>query len=513
VPNRGGNQNFSLCLLERIAESSCLIDAATSQTIPGPDIRRWIIGFAAGFRSAGLNVGDRIVIGCNLSPASTLAYLGAMYAGIVPILIEERLLGASAEQILAKSRAKAVWTEKKTERQSGDSLRIGGWLDPVSDESPPAAPCRESDLAALIPTSGSTGAPRLVMVTHGNLKSNTEAIARSQNLGSQEPGSAGLGTNERAMLIMPISYCFGASIVHTHLYQGGSVVFDSRFMFPDKVLHAINAHNCTTFAGVPVIYNVLLRRSNIRSISLPGLRRFLQAGGALTTENIEEMARLFPNVEFFVMYGQTEATARISCLPAGRLSDKLGSVGVPLDNLEVRIADECGRELPLGQTGEIQVRGPSVCAGYLDDPEANERKFKDGWLKTGDFAYRDNDGFLWITGRSDDFIKIRGVRVSVGEVEAKVAAMAGVSECAAVGVKHAEAGEALALLVVAENGAGKSPKNGHGENAYESGEHGLGEKVRRALPPHWTCVSVKIVAALPRTSNGKIARAELPALI
>src|SRR5208283_3738010 len=120
----------------------------------------------------------------------------------------------------------------------------------------------------------------------------------------------------------------------------------------------------------------------------------------------------------------TEATARISCLPAQHLADKLGSAGLPLDNLEVRIVDEAGKKLPLGGTGEIQVRGPSVCLGYLNDPEATEHKFGGGWLRTGDFACLDEDGYFWIKGRTDDFVKIRGVRVSVGEVEAKVGAMA-----------------------------------------------------------------------------------------
>jgi acyl-coenzyme A synthetase/AMP-(fatty) acid ligase len=212
------------------------------------------------------------------------------------------------------------------------------------------------------------------------------------------------------------------------------------------------------------------------------------------------MCDIVPTAEFFVMYGQTEATARISCLPAARLTDKLGSAGLPLDNLEVRITDEEGREVAQGKTGEIQVRGPSVCLGYLDDPESTERRFGGGWLKTGDFACPDDDGYIWIKGRTDDFIKIRGVRVSVGEVEAKVGAMAGVSECAALGVKHAEAGEALALLVVADNGV--------------AGDHrDFGERVRRALPSHWTCISVKIVAELPRTANGKIARSQLAALV
>ena len=485
--------NFASRLAQRLGESSCLIDAATGQTIAGREIRSLIVGFASAFLSSGLRPGDRVLLGCGVTPASTLAYLGAMYAGVVPLPIEDRLLATSGDSLLATSQAKAVWTAKGTsgEWAKGNRvLAIEGNFPAQPPEILGANACAENDLAALMPTSGSTGLPRLVMVSHGNLTSNTEAIIRSQNL----------GTGERAMLIMPISYCFGASVMHTHLYRGGGVVFDSRFMFPDRVLQAINTHGCTTFAGVPIIYNILLRRSNLRSIPLPGLRRFLQAGGALAAENVREMCDIVPTAEFFVMYGQTEATARISCLPAARLTDKLGSAGLPLDNLEVRITDEEGREVAQGETGEIQVRGPSVCLGYLDDPESTERRFGGGWLKTGDFACPDDDGYIWIKGRTDDFIKIRGVRVSVGEVEAKVGAMAGVSECAALGVKHAEAGEALALLVVADNGV--------------AGDHrDFGERVRRALPSHWTCISVKIVAELPRTANGKIARSQLAALV
>jgi acyl-CoA synthetase (AMP-forming)/AMP-acid ligase II len=329
------------------------------------------------------------------------------------------------------------------------------------------------------------------MVSHGNLTANTEAIIRSQHL----------GTDERAMLVMPVSYCFGASVMHTHLYQGGGVVFDSRFMFPDKVLHAINSHGCTTFAGVPAVYNILTRRSNLKSFPLLGLRRFLQAGGALAPNTIHELRNIVPTADFFAMYGQTEGTARISCLPPARLVEKLGSAGLPLDNIEVRIVDEKGGELSNGGIGEIQVRGPSVCAGYLDDPESTERKFVDGWLRTGDFACRDDEGFLWIKGRTDDFMKIRGLRVSVGEVEAKVAAIPGVYECAATAVPHPETGEALALFVVADQVVA-----GHGAQD-------LAEKIRRALPPKWTCASVNIVDQLPRTTNGKIARSQLQTMV
>ena len=477
--------NFAGCLVQRLQENSDLIDAANGETIPGREVPRLIVDFAAGFLSLGLKPGDRVLISCGLSSATTLAYLGTMYAGLVPVLVSERALAISGNLVFTKARAKAVWGAKGTcwdwAKVNGIPL-VEGNFAPESAHSLPPMPCTEEDLAALMPTSGSTGVPRLVKVTHGNLRANTEAIIRSQRL----------GTDETAMLIMPVSYCFGASVLHTHLYQGGRVVFDSRFMFPDKVLHAINTYRCTTFAGVPAVYNILLRRSNLRSISLPSLRRFLQAGGALVPENVREMCCTVPTTEFFVMYGQTEATSRISCLPPDRLGEKLGSAGLLLDNLAVRIVGDEGRELPEGQTGEIQVRGPSVCSGYFDDPEATKSKFADGWLKTGDLAYRDGDGYLWINGRKGEFIKTRGFRVSFSEVEAKVAAIPGVYECAATAVPHPEAGEALALFIVAANGAG-----------------GVVERVRHALLPQWTCASVKVVAELPRTENGKISRLQL----
>lgn len=474
--------NFANRLVRRLGPNSQLIDAATGETISAAELRDLIVGAAAGFLSAGLRAGDPVLVGCGLSPLSTVAYLGAMYAGLVPILLEERALDTSGESLCWKTRARAVWTGQTI--PCAWAKRVGvvhlvGRFDDRSRNSLASVPRAESDLAALMPTSGSTGVPRLVRVTHANLIANTEAIIRSQFL----------GTDERAMLILPLSYCFGASVIHTHLYQGGGVVFDSRFMFPDKVLRAINTHACTTFAGVPTVYNILSGRSSIRSIPMPGLRRFLQAGGAQAPQTIQTMRDIVPTAQFFVMYGQTEATARISCLPPDRLGEKLGSAGVLLDNLVLRIVDEEGQELPQGQTGEIWVKGPSICDGYFEDTEETARKFRDGWLKTGDLGSVDQDGFLWINGRMGDFVKIRGVRVSFAEVEARVAATPGVCECAAASVSHPEAGEALALFIVPENGASELP-----------------ERVRRAIPPQWTCSAVNLVAELPRTANGKVAR-------
>jgi long-chain acyl-CoA synthetase len=482
------NRNFALQLVERLGPDSCFIDAATRVTIGPEELPRLIVAYATRLRSAGLQPGDRLLIGCSLSPASSLVYLGAMYAGIVAVLVEDRTVRVSAAALLEATGAKAVWTEARLSLEGLDKESIcflqGDFTKDAAQLISPAD-CRDSDLAALMATSGSTGVPRFVQVSHGNLLANTEAIIRSQQLGS----------DERAMLILPVSYCFGASLLHTHLYRGGSVVFDRRFMFPDKVLRAVVEFSCTTFAGVPTVYNVLLRRSNLRTTAMPSLRRFLQAGGGLAPLRIREMRAAFPSVKFYVMYGQTEATARISCMEPERWEEKPGSVGRPLDNLMVSIVDEERNALGTGQVGELLVKGPSVCGGYFNDLEETRRVFSDGWLHTGDLARQDEEGFLWIQGRKGSFLKMRGIRVSFAEVEEKVTSIPGVYECAAVAVDHPEVGEAISLFIVPDDGV-----------------RIVDEEVRRHLPAHWTLDSIRFVSELPKTSAGKIARTSLSIL-
>lgn len=479
------NSNFAGRLVERLGSRSCIIDAATGHTVHGEELPRLIAAYGAAFISTGLTNGDRVLIGCALSPTSALAYLGAIYAGMVAVPVDERTLIASTPLLVEATGAKAVWSESVLRSEILSELRVrclhGDLGNGVNDPIQPATRSA-SDLAALMATSGSTGVPRFVMVSHENLLANTEAIISSQDLAA----------NERAMLILPISYCFGASILHTHLYQGGSIVFDRRFMFPDKVLQAVAQFECTTFAGVPTAYNILLRRSDIRQISLPHLRRFLQAGGGLARERVDEMRELFPHVRFYVMYGQTEATARITCMDPDRWHEKEGSVGQPLDNLTVSIVDDNGTRVGTNQVGQLVVKGPSICQGYFNDADETSRVFKDGWLKTGDLARQDVEGFLWIEGRAGSFLKIRGTRVSLAEVEAKVTSIPGVYECGACAVAHPEAGEALALFVVPD----------------APGQH-LTNEIRHHLPAHWTLHSIHIVSELPKTPAGKIARAAL----
>jgi acyl-CoA synthetase (AMP-forming)/AMP-acid ligase II len=476
------NWNFAGLLVERLGANSRVVDAAARVSLSATELRGKITQFGSALRSEGLKPGDRVLIGSRLSVSSVVAYLGTMYAGLVAVPADERTLAASANSLIRATAAKAVWSEISLSSIDCDVVRLQGDVENAGSSLPSPTICERTDLAALMPTSGSTGIPRFVMVSHENLIANTEAIIHSQKLGADEV----------AMVVLPLSYCFGASLLHSHLYTGGSVVLDRRFMFPDSVLQSMAEFNCTTFAGVPTVYNTLLRRSNLRNTTLPSLKRFLQAGGGLASEKIDEMRTAFPATEFYVMYGQTEATARIACLDSESWKTKHGSVGRPLDNLTVSIVDERGDAVQPGQVGELLVKGPSVCSGYWNDPEETSQAFSNGWLRTGDLARQDADGYLWIEGRKSAFLKIRGTRVSFAEIEGRVAAMPGVFECGACAQSHQESGEALLLMVVPEPEARIDTEN-----------------IRRSLPAHWTVDSIRVVSELPKTATGKLARSSL----
>src|SRR5262249_9223508 len=182
------------------------------------------------------------------------------------------------------------------------------------------------------------------------------------------------------------------------------------------------------------------------SRELPSLRLIQQAGGRLPSVVIEELVAARPNARLFVMYGQTEATARLSYLPPERVMDKLGSIGQGITGVELRVVDDEGRRVAVGETGEIVAYGENISPGYYNDPEESARKFHGGALWTGDLAAVDADGFIFIVDRKADFIKSWGHRVSSLEVEACALRMPDLVMAAAIGVPDAEAGEAVTLV-------------------------------------------------------------------
>jgi acyl-CoA synthetase (AMP-forming)/AMP-acid ligase II len=216
----------------------------------------------------------------------------------------------------------------------------------------------------------------------------------------------------------------------------------------------------------------------------------------MTRAAIQRMRELVPSARFWVMYGQTEATARLTYLRPEHLDARLGSVGIPLDGIEIEIRNEQGDVLPPGQTGELCARGPNIMLGYWRDEEATREAVVDGWLRTGDLAHRDDAGFLYIDGRVVDMIKVGSFRVSPLEVEEVLATLPGIAEMAVASTPDELLGQAIKAVIVLRDGA-------------ELDERQVKAHCRAHLASYKVPKIVEFARELPRTSSGKVQRFKL----
>ena len=299
-------------------------------------------------------------------------------------------------------------------------------------------------LAEIIFTSGSTGKPKGVMISHKNLIANTASILEYLFLDQQDT----------MMVILPFYYCYGLSLMHTHLRVGGSIVLNNMFIMLGGVLHDLKQYKCTGFAGVPTHFQILLRKSDsFKTTQFPDLRYVTQAGGKLHNAFISEFMESLPGIRFFVMYGQTEATARLSWLPPEKLPEKIGSCGKAIPGVELRVVDEKGQLVKPGDTGEIIALGDNIMQGYYKDPELTERTLVNGWLHTGDLARIDDEGYLYLSARMKEIIKVGGRRVSPKEIEEVIVAMPDVIDCTIEAIPDDILGESMKATVIIKDSA------------------------------------------------------------
>ncbi len=298
------------------------------------------------------------------------------------------------------------------------------------------------------------------------------------------------------MAVLSFSYCFGTSLLHTHLRVGGSLVLSNSFAYPETVLDLMQASECTGFAGVPSTYQTLLRNSTFPRRKFQTLRKVQQAGGKLPVVLIKELVAALPEAQIYIMYGQTEATARLSYLPPSLLATKLGSVGRGIPGVELRVIGDSGTEVKPGEVGEIIAKGDNICPGYLDDPEATASKFVNGTLQTGDLATVDEDGFIYIVDRKSDFIKSYGHRVSSQQVEAGILELPDVVAAAAIGEPDLVQGEAIKVYVTLRPGAQLSPLD-------------IIAHCQQHMARHMVPKDVVVVESLPMNAHGKIVKSEL----
>jgi long-chain acyl-CoA synthetase len=304
----------------------------------------------------------------------------------------------------------------------------------------------EESCAEIIFTSGSTGKPKGVMISHKNLIANTESIIAYLKL-SQD---------DRMLVVLPFYYCYGLSLLHTHLRVGGSIVLNNSFIFIGAIINNLREHSCTGFAGVPSHFQILLRKSdNFKNTNFPDLKYVTQAGGKLATIFIDEFRNSFPNVTFYVMYGQTEATARLSYLPPELYEKKKGSMGKGIPGVELKVINEKGGRIKPGEVGEVIARGDNIMLGYFADDEGTRNTIRNGWLYTGDLGTVDQDDYIYLTARKKEIIKVGGKRISPKEIEAVILELPEVVDCTIEGIEDELLGEAIKATIVIKPERGK----------------------------------------------------------
>jgi long-chain acyl-CoA synthetase len=464
------------------------------QVLTHGQIRAAAYDWARRLLQHGFAQGDRVGLLAENSPFFIVAYLGVIRAGLCAMPFPVDCSEKTLEQIADATGMKLMLVSARfRNRVEPTALRLGIAVEDESCALPVAAdlPCEfpaidpGRDLAAIMLTSGSTGQSKGVMVTHRNIECNTQDIINY----------LGLSAADHTMCVLPFYYCYGTSLLHTHLMAGASLVLNNRFMFPEKVLDEMAEKQCTGFAGVPSTYQILLRKTRFVQRSFPALRWLQQAGGKLPNPLIQEIRRAFPQVRLFIMYGQTEATARLSYLPPGQVDDKLGSIGrgLPHTRLEVLKADGLPVQPGSDEVGEIVASGDNITLGYWNDPDETRCFFRNGRLFTGDMARVDQDGYIYIVERARDFIKAMGNRVSPKEIEEVLSEMPQVVEAAVIGVPDEIWGEAVkAYLTTSQPGQ---------LTAEDVRLHCL-----RRLPNYKVPEYIEFLSQMPKTTTGKVAK-------
>lgn len=471
------------------ADDVAIVDGQRQHTYA--ELRAAAATVAGSVSALQLAPGSRIAI---LGPNSffwVASYLAIMKLGMVAVPLSDKGTSADARRSISAVDCSAALVDRRHLRHDpavADFVTVitDDVLDSGQDPYWPETTTEACSDAVLLFTSGTTGAPKAVRVTHRNIAANTESII----------SYLGLERTDRALVILPFFYCYGASLLHTHLRVGATLVLCNSFAFPETTAKLLEEQECTVFAGVPSSFQLMLRATSFAQRATPSLRIIQQAGGKLPPVMIEELLAAKPHAALFVMYGQTEATARLSYLPPAMLTEKLGSIGKGIPGVELRVLGPDLEPVPAGGKGEIYARGPSISPGYYGDPEGTSDKFTPHGLRTGDVAVVDEDGYVFIVDRRDDFIKSWGYRVSSQEVEAAALRMPQLVSAAAIGVPDDVAGEAIVLFVTV------APDSAITTDAVAA-------TCRRSLPKHMVPKQVVVLDGMPLNASGKIAKTRL----
>ncbi len=464
-------------------------------------------------RSLGVGPGDRVGLLVDNGVRYVTSYFGILKAGGCVVSLNAANRAESQRKLLADAGAKVLVTKAAQVRRDLPTIvadlpelqhlvldraaphwALPAGLGVVTAERVEAMPTDRLDLtvdvespATILYTSGSTGVPRGVTLLHRNLAANTRQILDYLELTA----------DDSVLVVLPFHYSFGKSLLLTHTAVGARLVVDNRFAYPATIVDAMVEHAVTGFSGVPSTYAILAARTDFLTRPLPALRYLTQAGGGMSPALTRQLqATRGQTSKLFVMYGQTEAGARLSWVPPERLDEKLGSIGVGIPGVDLTVQRPDGTACDVDEVGEVVARGDNIMRGYWNDPDETALVIRDGALYTGDLGRRDADGFIFLVDRVKNMIKAGANRVSAREIEDAIADLEGVMEACVVGVPDELLGEAIEAHVVPAPGA-------------DLDERKVLAHLRTRLALFKLPRVVHFRNDLPRNSSGKIVKGDL----
>ena len=467
------------------------------------ELREQVAAFRSGLAGLGVERGDRVALLVGNNRHFVVSYLAVIGLGAVAVPlnpsspaaeIERELIVVAAVAVVVGPAGAPSW--KNVDRQTVPSVRHviaaeGGVadalaMDALDHEQPvPVADLEPDALGVLIFTSGTGGAPRAAMLSHGNLLANIDQASTARSA---------ITATDVVYGVLPMFHIFGLNVVlGISLAAGARVVLVQRFD-PSTALETIRERGVTVLPGAPPLWVAFAGFDDAPGDAFATVRNASTGAAKMPEDAIRRLRERF-GLELSEGYGLTEASPVVTS--SRGMEIRVGSVGKVLEGIEVRLVDDVGDDVLDGDAGEIWVRGPNVFQGYLDDAEATARVLTaDGWLRTGDIAVTDPDGYLYLIDRAKDLIIVSGFNVYPKEVEDVLMEYPGVIEVGVIGVPHPHTGEAVKAFVVAAPGVHLD------EDALI--DHCLNELARYKCPS-----KVIFVDELPRNVSGKLLRREL----
>ena len=440
----------------------------------------------------GVRPRDNVALFAKNSAAFLFSYMAVASLGGVVVPLNTMLTPREIAFILKDAQVKHIITDRDLnlaeQYKEGETLPVKLLIDDIEKEisqkkypEPPAINIRNSDPCVILYTSGTTGRPKGALLSHSNLVSNAEAFTAVTES----------GPDDKALSVLPMFHSFGWTCsIAANLYNGASITIVETFA-PKEVIATIRDQGITVVAGVPAMYNFYT--SLAKPEDLAGVRLFISGGASLPLEIIE---RFYEKTKKHVIegYGLSEASPVVSFNPL-KLT-KPGSIGLPIKDNKVKIVDDNGKELGCREIGELLVQGPNVMIGYYNLPAETAETLRDGWLHTGDLAYLDKDGYIFIVDRKKDIVIVSGLNVYPREVEEILYQYPAIKEAAAIGVPDKSRGESVRAYVVLKEDMKLDKKD-------------LKAFLKKNLAKFKLPREIIEIDALPKNATGKILKKEL----